>query len=164
MLKRPLIRLKLSTSDKIVELLGWMAIIGLWVLIIGNYSELPEKIPTHFNYAGKVDAYGNKVNVLILPIIASVLFVGLTILNQFPQLFNYPVTITEANAEKQYKAATKLLRYLKLIIVFVFGMIAFVTLKEARANSEAYYVWLLPLVLGMLFIPIISYWYNIKKN
>jgi uncharacterized membrane protein len=161
---RPTIKIKLNTTDKIVEALGWVAITMFWVVIIRNYAQLPDEIPTHFNFAGEVDAYGTKVNILALPIIASVLFLGLSVLNKFPRFFNYPVPITEANAEKQYKAATRLLRYLKLIVVLVFEMIAFVTLKEAVGSSEAYALWLLPLILGMVLIPVIFYMAFVLKK
>lgn len=33
------------------------------------YPSLPEKIPTHWNYAGQIDAYGSRDSVYVVPLI-----------------------------------------------------------------------------------------------
>src|SRR5689334_19196218 len=114
MSSRPKIKLKLSLADKVIEVAGFLALGFLWTLTVSNFSSLPEIIPTHFNGAGEVDDYGSKNMILILPVIATILFAGLTFLNKFPHLFNYPTEITGENAEKQYRSATRLMRCLKL--------------------------------------------------
>lgn len=127
--KRPKIKLKLTTIDKILEIPGWTSILAIWILTITNYTNLPETIPMHYNGAGQADGFGGKGNILTLPIIATILFVGLTILKQFPYVFNYPTNITSDNALRQYANATRLIRYLKLILVIIFGLIAFKTIQ-----------------------------------
>ena len=47
MYKRPKIKLKLNKTDKILEIIGWVFLLGIWIFTIANYSELPEKIATH---------------------------------------------------------------------------------------------------------------------
>ena len=121
--KRPKIKIELTTTDKVLEILGWASVLAIWVLTITNYTNLPDTIPIHYNSAGQADGFGEKGNILILPLMATVLFSGLTILNRFPHIFNYPVNITTDNALRQYTHATRLIRYLKLIIVVIFGII-----------------------------------------
>jgi len=150
---RPKIKLELATTDKVFEGIGWVALLAIWILIISSYSNLPETIPTHFNGSGKADGFGSKVNILALPIIATVIFIGLTILNKFPYVFNYPTNITEDNAIRQYTNATRLVRYLKLIVVVVFGLIAYKTIESTSGQSDGLGVWFLPLTLGAIFIP-----------
>lgn len=41
------------------------------------YKELPSKIPVHFNFWGQPDRYGNKMEILILPIIQLILSVSM---------------------------------------------------------------------------------------
>ena len=92
--KRPRIELHLTQTDMVLEILGWVAIVGIWTLTLINYFELPEIIPTHYNGAGKADGFGNKANILTLPIVSTILFVGMTILNKYPHVFNYQSEIT----------------------------------------------------------------------
>ena len=154
---RPKIKLKLNTPDKIIELVGWIAVIGIWLLTLFNYSDLPEIIPVHYNAAGEVDGYGHKGTILALPLIATILFIGLTVLNKFPHLFNYPFAITEKNALQQYTSATRMLRFLKLTIVLIFGLIVFKTIRNANGNADGLGSWFLPVTFGLVFIPLIYY-------
>ena len=155
--QRPKLKLNLTTSDKIIELLGWLALIGIWMLTLFNYSSLPDIIPTHYNGAGEADGFGNKLNILTLPVIASILFIGMTILNKYPHSFNYLGPITEENAHQYYTNSTRLIRFLKLIIVIIFGAIVFKTIHNVYGNTDALGVWFLPITLGLIFIPIMYY-------
>ena len=121
--KRPQIKLQLNQTDKILEIVGWVSVVGIWALTLTNYSILPEIIPIHFNGAGKADGFGNKTHIFVLPIISTLLFIGLTILNKHPHIFNYPSQITKENAVDQYTNATRMIRVLKLVIVVLFGLI-----------------------------------------
>ena len=150
---RPKIKLELTTTDKAFEILGWVSIFAVWVLTITNYTNLPDTIPTHNNGAGQADGFGGKGNILTLPSIATVLFVGLTILNKFPHVFNYPTNISADNALRQYSNATRMIRYLKFIIVIIFGLIALQTIRNASGQTSGLSVWFLPLTLGLIFIP-----------
>jgi len=155
--ERPKLKLELTTFDKTLEILGWTSILAIWVLTITNYTNLPDTIPIHYNGAGQADGFGGKATILTLPIIATVLFIGLTILNKFPHIFNYPTNITQDNALRQYTNATRLIRYLKLIIVIIFGLIAFKTIENANGEADGLGMWFLPLTLGLIFIPLTYY-------
>jgi uncharacterized membrane protein len=154
--ERPKIKLELTTADKTFEIIGWLLVISVWGLTITNYANLPETIPTHYNGAGQADRFGGKATILTLPLIATVLFVGLTILlNKFPHIFNYPTNITQDNALRQY--ATRMIRYLKLIIVVIFGLIEFKTIQIANGQADGLGIWFLPMTLGLIFIPLIYF-------
>lgn len=154
---RPKVGLVPTTLDKILEILGWGFILAIWFLVIASYANLPDTIPIHYNGSGQVDGFGNKNNILELPIMATIMFIGLTILNKFPHIFNYPTVITENNAVKQYTSATRLIRYLKCIIVLIFGLIAYFTIRSASDHPSGLGVWFLPVILGLIFIPLTFY-------
>ena len=157
MTQRPRLKLELTQADKTVEIIGWLLIFAVWSLTIINYQSLPDIIPTHYNGAGVADGFGDKWMILTLPLVATVLFVGLTILNKFPHIFNYPTEITAENALRQYTIATRLLRYLKVIIIVIFGLIAFQTIRHANGQTEGLGIWFLPLTIGLIFIPLIYF-------
>jgi hypothetical protein len=50
-----------------------------------------------------------------------------------------------------------MLRYLKLIIVFIFGLITFKTINYANGDKDGLGVWFLPLTMGLIFIPMIYF-------
>ncbi|MNN12054.1 hypothetical protein D3C81_1250330 [compost metagenome] len=93
----------------------------------------------------------------MIPFITTVLYVAMTIINRFPHLFNYPVKITEENALQQYTSASRLIRYLKFIVVVIFGIIAFKSIPNVAATSEGVGTWFLPFVLLSVFVPVIYF-------
>lgn len=153
-MERPKLKLTLTTFDIALELLGWLALIALWGLTLVHFSDLPNTIPTHYNAAGKIDAYGSKNTIFILPIIGSVLFAGLTVLNRFPHIFNYPTEITPDNALRQYTNATRMIRVLKFVLVFIFVLIQLKTMQSAIGNTNGLGIWFLPATLLLIFIPL----------
>jgi uncharacterized membrane protein len=152
--ERPKIKIELTVVDKVFELVGWLLIVTIWSLIFKNYPNLPDRIPIHYNGAGHADGFGGKATIITLPLISTILFIGLTVLNKFPHVFNYPTNITQDSALRQYTNATRLVRYLKLAIVFIFGLIVFKTIQNANGEADGLGIWFLPLILGMTVIPI----------
>ena len=132
-------------------------IFAVWGLTIANYNNLPNIIPTHYNGTGKADGFGEKCMILTLPLVATFLFVGLTILNKFPHIFNNPTNITEENALKQYTNATRLIRFLKLMVVIIFGLIAYQTIRHLNNETDGPGNWFLPLTMCMIFAPLIYF-------
>ena len=155
--ERPKITLIPTTADKLVDLLGWIILLALWALTITHYSTLPDTIPTHFNGAGEADGFGSKASIIGLPFIATLLFILLTILNRYPHIFNYPSPVTQENALRLYTLATRMLRYLKLVLLVVFGGIGFMTVQHATGKAAGLGVWFLPLTLVLTFLPLIYF-------
>lgn len=151
---RPILKIAWTSADKLVETLGWVALLAIWILTITNYSNLPDTIPIHFNASGEADGFGGKGMILTLPIVGSVLFIGMTILNKHPHLFNYPIKMTADQALNQYTNATRLVRYLKFSIVVIFGLIVLQTIRNVNGEADGLGYWFLPLTLGLFFIPV----------
>lgn len=151
--RRPRIKIELTRVDKMLELLGWLTLFFWWGIILYNYSNLPDIIPTHYNASGQVNGYGKKITIILLPIIGTVIFIGMTVLNKYPHIYNYPSNITEMNALTQYTYATKMIRYLKCAIVFIFFLIDLFTYLTAKGRTNGLGYLFLPFMLALFFIP-----------
>lgn len=152
---RPRIKPELNTADKIVEISGWLVLAITWIFVLTHYSGLPPTIAIHYNAAGIADGYGAKIHALILPAIASVILVSMTLLNKVPHIFNYLVTITEENAHRQYTNATRMVRYLKLVLVLIFDILAFQIIWHSEGKIDGLGTWFTPFVLTLIFVPLI---------
>jgi uncharacterized membrane protein len=151
--ERPKLKVVLTKSDKAVEVISWILLLSIWALTLTGYSKMPEIIPTHYNASGDADGFGQKVTIFLLPVIATILFIGLTIANKYPHTFNYMTSVTNENALTQYSNATRMMRYLKTIVLFIFGTIVFKTIQNTNGNADGLGVWFLPLTMGLIFIP-----------
>ncbi len=154
---RPKLKLQLTPIDKGIEILGFLILILHWIWVVVTFTKLPDIIPTHFNARGEVDGFGSKVSILTLPVIATIIYIVLTIINKYPHNFNYLVKITEYNALRQYTNVTKMVRVLKVVVVAVFFLITFETTQVSAEKTNELSVWFLPLILGMTFLPLIYF-------
>jgi uncharacterized membrane protein len=152
---RPKIQLTPTKLDNWLEVLGKIVLLLMWILVIYVFTRLPNTIPIHFDGYGKANNYGSKLILLILPILATIIFFGLTWLNKYPHIFNYATKITEANAQAQYRIATRMLRFLKLSILIVFSLIILFVYLTTIGVTKGLGVWFLPFTMSLLLVPTI---------
>ena len=161
---RPKIKLNLSQLDHRLELAAKIFLVVMWGLTVFTFLKLPATIPVHFSASGQADSYGNKLTLLFLPILAMIIYFGLTQLNKYPHIFNYITKITADNAQRQYGIATRILRFLKLVILIIFSAIILFTYLTTMGIANGLGIWFLPFTFVLLLVPaIISISQSLKK-
>ena len=147
----------MTIFDLIIEIAGLAAVLAIWISMALTYSGLPDSIPVHYNGLGQVDRFGEKNSIFILPVLATVLFAGMTLLSRFPRVLNYPVQITENNAFFQYRNMARMVRCLTLATVLIVGCMFLHSVLHTGENAGGIGIWFLPAVLAIVFIPIIYF-------
>jgi uncharacterized membrane protein len=163
MKERPKLKIEPTLTDNVIEIIGLLVLITMWVWTILNFSKLPETIPIHYDSSGQVNNYGNKGMIFMLPTIATILFIGMKILNKYPQIHKYSVNITLLNAKEQYTNSIQIVRFINVAIIIVFSLITFQTIQTAIGKTNGLGTWFLPLVLGLIFIPLIFFIFKSLK-
>ncbi len=164
MSQRPRLQIPLTTPDKIIEAAGWICLAALWTMTIFAYGNLPETIPTHFGIKGEADDYGSKMTMFLLPGFGTLSFIGLTVLNRYPHIFNYPGDITSENALAQYTNATRMIRYLKFSMTFIFLIIVYMMYKAVITGSGKLGSAFLPMMVVVFVIPLAYFTYKAIKG
>jgi hypothetical protein len=154
-MNKPKLKLKPNLIDNIVEFIGYSALLILIIVPFYYYKILPDFIPIHFSEIGIPDSNTEKYGIFAFPIIGFVLFIGLSIINKYPYLFNYPVEITEDNAEKIYTHTVRTLRLLKVVIVLLFLKLVLSIVNISFGESDGLGSWFLPIFLISIFLPIL---------
>jgi len=163
-IKPPKFLPKSKPFDKKLEWAGTIALGFSWGFSLYVFAVYFGDLPQHFDAARKPDSYGNKIAVLALPLVATLLFIGMNRLNRYPEIFNYPVKITDRNRESEYRAAMRTIRGMKLAIVLAFLLIVLdIYITDHTADSSANF-WLLPGFLLLSFAPLIIYFATAKKR
>ncbi len=135
MSNKPVLKLPKTISERLLESLSIVFLVGIYAYIIVIWSEIPDRVPTHFNIAGEPDSWGGKGSVLILPIIATFLFKTMFILSKFPHIHNYPVEVTPENAEDIYIASRKMLVVMNFLLTFFLVIGALEMINVAQGNE-----------------------------
>jgi uncharacterized membrane protein len=134
--RRPILHIPRSPLERNIEILAVLGIAAIIALTIWAWFILPPVVPTHYNLAGRPNAYGGKgVLLLILPVVTIFVFALLTFLSRYPHTFNYPRPITEANAHHQYQFARTFIGVLKLEIVWLCFILQWVVFQATLARS-----------------------------
>ena len=151
-------KVKNNIYDIFVEMVCLILLIGVLAYLFLNWSSVPDKIPGHYNVMGKIDRMGSKGELVILPIIGWLMYLVMTVIGKFPQIWNTGVTVTEENKERVYRITKNLLNTVKLIMVAVF---VYLTINSSQAISLT--VWFLPVFLILLFGSMIFFFIKLVR-
>lgn len=161
---RPKINIKYETIDYIIESLGIIALVCLLTAPIYFYNILPDNIPIHYNIHGQPDAYESKQMIWLLPVIGLLLYIGMTLLNKIPHLFNYPTKVTSENAERLYRTGTRTVVVFKVISTLIFAYLNFKTINIGLSQSTRLGVLFTPTVVLIIIIPLGIMIYKMAKK
>lgn len=99
-------------TGPVTRVLRWISVLAMaaitaWLLIA--YPSLPETVATHFSPAGEADDWGPKWSLLVIAGVMVLLSLPLAAISTRPRGFNYPVEITESNAQTLYREGERLM-------------------------------------------------------
>ncbi|RZJ75684.1 MAG: DUF1648 domain-containing protein [Flavobacterium sp.] len=154
---RPKAIIKFETQDYVVETVGYIALAALWFFAFYSYNNSPDIVPIHFNFAGEADGFGDRQTMFITPVIATFMFFIMTVINSYPEMFNFPVIITPENAQRLYVLAIRMIRLLKIGVILVFLIVDLYTFASATGQEGEMGAFLLPAVSVVMFLPLIFY-------
>lgn len=151
----PKIQIKLTVFDKGLEIGAIILLMIIWILAPFNYFISLDTVPIHFNLSGKPDGCGSKVAMLLLPVIPTIIYLVLTLLNEYPHFYNYITKITVKNAMRQYTIATRMIRILKLSVMFIFIIDSLCTLLITLGIVGGLGKWNIQFTILILAVPTI---------
>jgi uncharacterized membrane protein len=154
---RPVLHLPRTKAETLLEALTALGIITMLAMTVWGYFALPAIIPTHYNIWNEPNAYGSKTSLLVWPILALCLAVGLTIMTRYPHRYNYLWPITPENAPRQYVLARLVLRSLTLELVWMFCVLEWLIIQAAQSSSAGPILLVVLAFVLTLIITIILY-------
>lgn len=161
---RPKIAIEKTSIDWGLELLAWAALAALLIISFSYYNSLPAEIPVHFNASGTPDSYGSKWTFLLFPVLGGGLFLILLFVGRVPHTFNYPVKITDSNAEVQYRLGARMMLILRVLLPTLFAYISYGMAQTALGVWEGLGTGLLFTALGAVLVTLIGYFVLAFRN
>jgi len=145
-------KMKNSIFDIAINVCCLLTLAGVTVFLAAAWGSIPARVPMHYNFAGEIDRWGSKYEMLFLPVTAWAMYLLITVLERFPGIWNTGVRITEENRERVYRILKNMIITVKLIVVAEFAFLSVETAASFRLS-----VWFLPVSSAILFGDI-SYW------
>ena len=106
----------------IMNIIGVLALLGSTLFVIIMWSQIPDQIPTHYNFAGEADGYGGKGSLIFMMVLAWFVFVLITVLMRFPNTWNMPVKVTAENKARLYSITRAMLEVIKMLVSLLFAV------------------------------------------
>lgn len=133
----------------LLEGLTFLAMVATWAVLLVAWPHLPGQIPTHFGFGGEPDAYGPRSSLFSLVGVQLASWVGMTLLILLvPRgTINWPVEITESNAQRVATSIRGMLRGMKTFVVVLFGFLVLETVLIGLERQERLTDWFLPVTL-----------------
>ena len=123
-----------TRADRILDLLGWILLIGTLVYLILGWPSFPDQIPMHYNGAGEIDRWGGKGEIIFIEVM------------MYPQIWNTGVEVTAKNKEKVYRTLKYMLKTLKFLTALIFAYLIVNSLQSAPLPG-----WFTPAVMILVF-------------
>jgi len=152
--KRPVIEVPKRPVDKSIDLLGFGAILFMFIFGAMNYG----------GFDGDPTQWSPKPILWLLPFIGLITWSGMYLLNKVPHIFNYLNPITPENALYQYTTATRFLRYLNTGIALIFANLFASMIQEGLGYQDGLSMMFLPVMIVALLGSILIYIFNASKK
>jgi uncharacterized membrane protein len=162
--KRPTLKIPYTWIDIVLEAAASIGMLMNVIIIAVYWGILPNRFATHFDFSGKANGWGGRGTLIFLPIIVLVLYFALSLLEKYPESFNYIVEITEENAEYQYKNGRRMIIFLKVCLPFLFGYLQWAVIQAALNGSQSMMPYFLIAVVLIMFMGIGYFTYKSAKH
>lgn len=129
--------------DWLLTALGLGTLLGITLYLLLYWGQLPEEIPTHFNAAGEIDAFGGKTSLLSPLIIGWVLYGLISLIEAIPAAWNTGVEVTPENRETVLRTIKTMLSVLKLILALFFSYLILFSVLCRPLHSTATFLYLI---------------------
>ena len=109
-------KIRRTIPDWILEGISLLVIIGTTFYLIAGWNSFPDRIPVHYNAAGEIDRWGGKGELIFLFVMTWILYIGITLIQRFPQIWNTGVQVTQENRDPRVKTLHSNMLLLKSLL------------------------------------------------
>ncbi|MEG0823571.1 MAG: DUF1648 domain-containing protein [Erysipelotrichaceae bacterium] len=146
-------------KTKVTNILNISFITISIIILLLTYNYIPNKLPTHYDFFGNPDAWGDKSSIWVIIIVVIVLNIILHIVGMFPQTWNIPIELNDSNRSIVYELLSNMLSVLRLemTIMFISFLYFEITLLRLPTFSLIFF-------LSLIFSTIVLYMVKIYKH
>ena len=106
-----------------MQILCILCLAGSTLYFMIGWNQIPAEVPGHYNFAGEVDSMTGKGSLIFLIVLNWVMYLGMSVLEHFPQAWTTGVKITARNRTRVYRILYHMLVCLKFSVVLIFSFI-----------------------------------------
>jgi uncharacterized membrane protein len=101
-------KVKTNKYDFFVEACCLLCLIGVLIYLAIAWQHIPQQVPGHYNALGEIDKMTSKGTLITLLITSWIMYIGISVIEKLPQIWNTGVNVIEENKEKVYRISVAL--------------------------------------------------------
>ncbi len=145
--------------QRVLGILAPALLLGAVAFILIRWRQLPEQIPSHYNFAGEIDGYSGRGMLLLMPVIGLVTDAVVALVGRFPKSWNTGTRVTLYNRVRVYRLLRDMLAEQRLAMALLFGGFGIYQALLPRHFSGS--------VVGVLVllnvVPLIRYFVRLRR-
>jgi hypothetical protein len=126
-----------------LEAISLTSVLTAFAMVKAFWTELPDRVPSHFGFSGQADAWSSKETMWLVPIVLAALYLLLSLTQRFPRMINIPFDIDRTDPEVRGLLALMML-WLKALMSLTFLWIVWSQIETALGRATG---------LGLVFLP-----------
>ena len=142
-------KFKYTKFQIVVEFIALFILLAMFVYPILVWNTIPDQIPGHYNGVGEIDRWGDKKELLIIPIISIGPYLLLTAVVHYPSAWNIPVTVTQKNIAKVGQCIRSMVILMKAEVMLLFFYLTYHGI-QAKPLSPYFLSVVLTVIFGTL--------------
>ena len=154
---------KRSALDWILEGVAVSALAMIIGTVSVHWTELAAQVPIHFGISGSPDRWGNKNELLLLPLTAIGLYTLLTVTSRYQRFINVPMAI-DRDAPEVQRLLQSMSITLKMVVLLVLPYIEWAVVNTALGRSAGLGRQFLPISLVAIFLPLGFYLLRLRRH
>ena len=141
----------MGRTDKLLELIGILALVFLIGMPLLFYNDLPESIPRQFGFDGVPDQLGNKAVIWWLTCIGFAMYAALFVLERSLRKRKNPdVNTVSSNFEGHRLVMIQWLQFIRLFVSCLFTYIVYILMETALGHVPGFNPYFVPIVFGIV--------------
>ena len=140
---------------KTMQILSVLCLTASTLFLAAGWNQIPEKVPGHYNFAGEADSMTGKGTLILIPVMNWLMYLGISALEHFPQVWNTGVEITAQNRERVYRVLYHMIVSMKLSLVLIFS---FMTVWHENYMPSWFFTASMLLTFGPMLFFLIQLW------
>lgn len=138
-----------------MQILSVLCLTASTLFLAAGWNQIPEKVPGHYNFAGEADSMTGKGTLILIPVMNWLMYLGISALEHFPQVWNTGVEITAQNRERVYRVLYHMIVSMKLSLVLIFS---FMTVWHKNYMPSWFFTAAMLLTFGPMLFFLIQLW------
>jgi uncharacterized membrane protein len=138
-----------------MHILSVLCLTASTLFLAAGWNQIPEKVPGHYNFAGEADSMTGKGTLILIPVMNWLMYLGISALEHFPQVWNTGVEVTAQNRERVYRVLYHMIVSMKLSLVLIFS---FMTVWHKNYMPSWFFTAAMLLTFGPMLFFLIQLW------